>query len=129
MRVRSRRWTALCPPARFAVVAQSRGGHASPCLPHRPRRARRGVRRGLDGYTVLEQFVRTYAGSKTKADRPRDPVQRRRRPRPAARLTCRFAVTEKRREPGHAAPLIHLPPRGRSTIVTRVRRAPGPAAF
>lgn len=72
MRVRSRRWTALCPPARFAVVAQSRGGHASPCLPHRPRRARRGVRRGLDGYTVLEQFVRTYAGSKTKADRPRD---------------------------------------------------------
>ena len=65
MRVRSRRWTALCPPARFAVVAQSRGGHASPCLPHRPRRARRGVRRGLDGYTVLEQFVRTYAGSKT----------------------------------------------------------------
>ena len=61
MRVRSRRWTALCPPARFAVVAQSRGGHASPCLPHRPRRARRGVRRGLDGYTVLEQFVRTYA--------------------------------------------------------------------
>ena len=73
MRVRSRRWTALCPPARFAVVAQSRGGHASPCLPHRPRRARRGVRRGLDGYNVLEQFVfvRTYAGSKTKADRPR----------------------------------------------------------
>ena len=120
MRVRSRRWTALCPPARFAVVAQSRGGHASPCLPHRPRRARRGVRRGLDGYTVLEQFVRTYAGSKTKADRPRDPVQRRRRPRPAARLTT---GTRPRGAPD--------PPPAPRPVDDRYAyaAAPGPAAF
>ena len=116
MRVRSRRWTALCPPARFAVVAQSRGGHASPCLPHRPRRARRGVRRGLDGYTVLEQFVRTYARVVKRKRAGRETVFRLQRRRAGG------AARRSRREPGHAAPLIHLhlppprrpPPRGRS---------------
>lgn len=127
MRVRSRRWTALCPPARFAVVAQSRGGHASPCLPHRPRRARRGVRRV---YCPRAVRADVRPSSKTKAGRPRDSFQasaqaRRRRGPPVTTGTRPRGAPDPPAPPAPPPPAPAGPVRRRSLDVTRVRPGPG----